>query len=97
MEIFKFLVKLCNQVIPGIILFFATLIFLLTQPQIKFRHFSYSRIKKVIKEVNPEEQLKNVNKIKIVQYKYRPEFINQLPEEEKHRNYILTSNSSKRQ
>ena len=93
MEIFKFLVKLCNQVIPGIILFFATLIFLLTQPQIKFRHFLYSRIKKVIKEVNPEEQLKNVNKIKIVQYKYRPEFINQLPEEEKHRKYVLTLNS----
>ena len=29
--------------------------------------------------------MKNVNKIKIVQYKYRPEFLNQLPEEDRHR------------
>ena len=37
-----------------------------------------------MREVDPKEQLKNVNKIKIVQYKYRPEFIDQLPEDEKH-------------
>ena len=36
-----------------------------------------------MREVDPKEQLKNVNKIKIVQYKYRPEFIDQLPEDEK--------------
>ena len=41
------------------------------------------RIKSVMREVDPKEQLKNVNKIKIVQYKYRPEFIDQLPEDEK--------------
>ena len=46
---------------------------------------SDARIKTVIREVDPREQLKNVNKIKIVQYKYRPEFLNQLPEKDKHR------------
>ena len=46
---------------------------------------SDSRLKSIIREINPAEQLQNVNKLKIVQYKYRPEYINQLPEEEKHR------------
>ena len=46
---------------------------------------SDARIKTVIREVDPREQLKNVNKIKIVQYKYRPEFLNQLPDKDKHR------------
>ena len=42
------------------------------------------RIKRVLKEVDPKEQLENVKKIKIVQYKYRPEFVSQLPQEERH-------------
>ena len=46
---------------------------------------SDARIKTVIREMDPREQLQNVNKIKIVQYKYRPEFLNQLPEEDRHR------------
>ena len=46
---------------------------------------SDARIKNVIREIDPREQLQNVNKIKIVQYKYRPEFLNQLPEEDRHR------------
>ena len=41
------------------------------------------RIKRVLKEVDPKEQLENVKKIKIVQYKYRPEFLSQLPQEER--------------
>ena len=42
------------------------------------------RIKRVLREVDPKEQLENVKKIKIVQYKYRPEFLSQLPQEERH-------------
>ena len=42
------------------------------------------RIKRVLREVDPKEQLENVKKIKIVQYKYRPEFLSQLPHEERH-------------
>ena len=42
-----------------------------------------------MREVDPKEQLKNVNKIKIVQYKYRSEFIDQLPEDEKHSKFII--------
>ena len=41
------------------------------------------RIKRVLREVDPKEQLENVKKIKIVQYKYRPEFLSQLPQEER--------------
>lgn len=44
---------------------------------------SDARIKRVLKEVDPKEQLENVKKIKIVQYKYRPEFVSQLPLEER--------------
>ena len=32
--------------------------------------------------MNPKEQLDNVNKIKIVEYKYRKEFTDRLPEEQ---------------
>lgn len=45
---------------------------------------SDARIKTVIQEVDCSEQLANVNKIKIVQYKYRPEFVHQLPEQERY-------------
>ena len=38
------------------------------------------RIKGQIEELDPRRQLDNVNKIKIVKYKYRPEYVNQLPE-----------------
>lgn len=46
---------------------------------------SDARIKTVLRQVNPKDQLENVNKINIVQYKYKPEFLRQLPEEERHR------------
>ena len=42
------------------------------------------RIKRVLKEVDSKEQLENVKKIKIVQYKYRPEFLSNLPQEERY-------------
>ena len=48
---------------------------------------SDARIKTVLREVDPKEQLRNVNKIKIVQYKYKPEYLNQLPEENRNREY----------
>ena len=38
------------------------------------------RIKSQIVELDPRRQLDNVNKIKIVKYKYRQEYVDQLPE-----------------
>lgn len=48
---------------------------------------SDSRIKTVLKEVDPKEQLQNVNKLRIVQYKYKPEFLHQLPRQDRHSKY----------
>ena len=50
---------------------------------------SDSRIKHVLKELDPKEQLRNVNNIKIVQYKYRPEFLHQLPPDEKQSKFLF--------
>ena len=38
------------------------------------------RIKGQIEELDPRRQLQNISKIKIVKYKYRPEYVHQLPE-----------------
>ncbi len=48
---------------------------------------SDSRLKRVVCEVDYSQQLENVNKIRIVKYKYRPEFVQQLPEEAKDRTF----------
>ena len=40
------------------------------------------RIKERIQEVDSRKQLDNVNQIKIVQYKYKPEFVKYLPDGE---------------
>jgi hypothetical protein len=32
------------------------------------------RIKKVLREINPREQLENLKQLKIVEYQYKPEF-----------------------
>ncbi|TRY81134.1 hypothetical protein TCAL_12676, partial [Tigriopus californicus] len=40
------------------------------------------RIKHNVKELDSRKQLQNVNKIKIVQYQYRPEFMEKLPDEQ---------------
>lgn len=50
---------------------------------------SDSRIKTVLNEVDPKEQLKNVNKLRIVQYKYKPEFLHQLPRADRHSKFFF--------
>ena len=45
---------------------------------------SDARIKTVLKELDSKDQLRNVNNMKIVQYKYKREFLNHLPEQERH-------------
>lgn len=32
------------------------------------------RIKRVLREINPKEQLENLKQLKIVEYQYKPEF-----------------------
>ncbi len=49
----------------------------------QIRQPSDLRIKGQIQELDPRKQLENVNRIKIVKYKYRPEFVQHLPEEQR--------------
>ena len=48
-------------------------------------HPSDQRIKKNISPVDPEKQLENVQKIQVVEYQYKPEYLANFPEEERAR------------
>lgn len=48
------------------------------------------RIKERIREVSPRKQLENVNQIRIVEFKYKEEFVDQLPEEQRTGKDILS-------
>ena len=39
------------------------------------------RLKNILCQLNPETQLENVNKLKIYKYQYKPEFLEQLPDD----------------